>query len=254
MLIKAAELEASPLGRQAFNLNDIAVEAEQIIDGARQRRDEMLATVDAQIMGERERASEEGYKSGHEQGLAEGREAGHDEALAQAGKEFAERCEQTYNSLCAVFSEFEQVQDRIIWQAEQDTVELAIAIAEKVIKKAVPGNPAITAENIKAVVKLMVHASDVVVAVNPDDLQYLNDMVNENDGAFGKCQSITFKGDETIAPGGSRVHTEQGGIDGTVETQIERIAEQLLMTGAAARPDAVKPIPDRHDQEPTETD
>lgn len=254
MLIKAAEFEASPLGRQAFNLSDIAVEAEQIIAEAERRRDEMLSAVDAQIAAKYEKARQEGCLSGHEQGLAEGRKAGHEEALVQAGEQFTQRCEQTYESLCGILSGFEQSKDRILWQAEQDTIRLALAIAEKVINKVIAADPGIVAGNLKAVMKLVVHATDVAVTVHPDDLEYLKQMANENEGVFGKYHSITFQSEETLSPGSCCVSTEHGGIDGAIETQIQRIAAQLLMPDTTDPATVEEPTGDGDEQESSESE
>lgn len=254
MLIKAAEFEASPLGRQAFNLSDIAAEAEQIIAEAERSRDEMLSAVDAQIAAEYEKARQEGYQSGQEQGFAEGRKAGHEEALAQVREQFTQRCGQTYESLCGIISGFEQSKDRIVWQAEQDTIRLALAIAERVINKAISVDPAIVAGNLKAVMKLVVQATDVVVKVNRDDLEYLQQMANENEGVFGKYHSITFQADETLSPGSCCVGTEHGGIDGAIQTQIQRIADQLLMTDATDLAMVEEPTGDGDEQESSESE
>ena len=249
MLVKAEEFEAMTLGRQAFNLNDIAAEADQIIADAQRRRDEMLAGVDAQIAAQRDKARQEGYQSGHQQGLEEGREVGRQQAFEQASKEFAQHCGQTRRALTGILNEFDQSKQRILWQAEQTTVKLALAIAEKVVKKTAPGDPAITAESTKAVLKLISRATDVVVRVSPQDIQYLNDMVDGNETPFGKYHSVTVEPDETITPGGYRVHTAQGSIDGTIETQIQRIADELVMADCGEATDGDAPAEDQDDQD-----
>ena len=248
MLVKAEEFEANPLDRQVFNLNDIGAEADQIIADAQRRRDEMLAGVSEQIAAEREEARQEGHQTGRRQGLEEGREVGCQQAFEQAREEFAQHCEQTYRSLTGILNEFDQSKQRILWQAEQATVKLALAIAEKVIKKTVTTDPAVAAENTKAVLELISHATDVVVRVSPKDLQYLSDMAGENEGPFARCHSVTVEPDETITPGGCRVHTAQGSVDGTIETQTQRIADELVMADIGAATDGDAPVDDQDDQ------
>lgn len=248
MLLKAEEFEASPLSQQVFNLNDIAAEADQIIADAQRRSDEMLAGVSEQIAAEREKSRQEGHQTGRRQGLEEGREVGHQQAFEQAREEFAQSCENTCRSLANILSEFDQSKQRILWQAEQGTVTLALAIAEKVIKKTVASDRAVVVENTKAVLELISHATNVVVRANPKDLQYLNDMAGEDKGPLARYHSVAVEPDETISPGGCRVHTAQGSIDGTIETQIERIANELVMADIGAATDGDAPADDQDDQ------
>lgn len=236
MLIKAQEFDAKPMGRQVFNLTDIAVEAEEIIRQAAHRRDEMIASGEAEIAAERARAQGDGFEVGKEQGLEEGRRAGRDEAFKEAKQEFAEQCRETQQALIGVLGEFDRSRERVLWEAEQSTVQLAVAIAEKIVMKAIECDSAMVAENVKAALKLAAQGSDVVIKVNQQDLEYLNEMSGGSGEALGKYGSINIESDDEISPGGCRVCTEQGAIDGTIETQIRRISEQLVM-GEATTPD-----------------
>ena len=111
-----------------------------------------------------------------------------------------------------------------------------MAIAEKIVMKAIECDSAMVAENVKAALKLAAQGSDVVIKVNQQDLEYLNEMSGGSGEALGKYGSINIESDDEISPGGCRVCTEQGAIDGTIETQIRRISEQLVM-GEATTPD-----------------
>ena len=68
MLLKAAEFSKDKARHRAFNLNDIAAEAEAIIKAAQVEREEGLAQ--AQREGEqiRQQAQEQGYQMGYKSG------------------------------------------------------------------------------------------------------------------------------------------------------------------------------------------
>lgn len=233
MLLKSAEFEQKDTTKKVFNLSDIAEEAREIIAAARRHAEGLKKQTETKCKQQLEQARREGNSKGWEEGFARGREEGMQQALEEARDNFARESAETLGTLQKISSAFDQVKQSLLWRAEQDTVALALAVAEKVIHQTVTQKEKlneITAANVKETMELVTRNTNVVVKVNPETLEYLETMASKNKQELSQYQSIRWEADESITPGGCVVSTDNGKVDGQIGTQISRISEQLLAT------------------------
>ena len=229
-LLKALEFSESSVKTEAFNLNDIAAEGRAIIGAAKKERERILAETQREIELAFQKGREDGHSAGYEKGLTEGRQCGHEEALKKAQEDFAQKSSDTLDSLRGVLGQFDQAKHDLLWQAEQGTVALAISIAEKVIKQSALINREIATENLKAALDFVSKTTNVISKVNEKDFEHLEMMAGKKDSVLGQYSHIKFEVNNEVEPGGCVLCTEHGQIDGQLDTQIERIANELLMT------------------------
>jgi len=108
-------------------------------------------------------------------------------------------------------------------------VELALAIAEKVIGKAIEDDPQITAAILERAKQEVVDARQMRVWLHPLDFKILTelrpDLIKMGDE---RGRSIEVLPSEEISRGGCRLETESGLVDATVPTQLDEIRRQLL--------------------------
>lgn len=230
-VIKAIEMSNSTLKQERFNLNDIAAEGKRIVEDAKLKCHQMLTDAKEKIRNDRAEAKEAGHKEGYDVGFAEGQRLGHAESLEQARVDFAQQAKETIETLSNSLGEFDRVKHELLWKAEQGVVSLAIAIAEKVIKKASSADEGITVKNVKAALELINKITDVSIHVNSRDLDALKRLADSHDKTLGQFTSISIESDESIEPGGCRVFTANGEIDAQLETQVQLIADELVMAG-----------------------
>lgn len=76
--------------------------------------------------------------------------------------------------------------------------------------------------------KLTGSASDVVVRVHPEERESLELVAGQIIEQFGQSKHVRLVADESVDRGGCVVQTEAGQVDGRIETQVSRIAEELL--------------------------
>ncbi len=229
-LVKALDFEKKGDKHEIFNLGDIAEEARLIIAAALRQKEDILAQVQSEVQQRLETARQEGRAQGLEEGLTQGREQGRQEALTEARQQFTQESQKTIAALGDMLQAFQAHKDAILWQAEQDTLSLAIAIARKVIKQAVPGNADIVQANVREALDLVGSQTNVTIRINPMELDHFEQLAGKSDRVFGQFTSVTFEPTPEIEPGGCRVITEHGLIDGQIDTHIERIAAELLMS------------------------
>jgi len=233
LLLKSAEFEQKDTTKKVFNLSDIAEEAREIIAAARRHGESLRKQTEAECKEQLEQARREGNSKGREEGFAQGREEGMQQALEEARGNFARESAETLGTLQQIITVFDQVKQSLLWRAEQDTVVLSLAIAEKVIHQRVSQKEKlqeITAANVKETLELVTRNTNVIIKVNPETLEYLEAMASKNKQELSQYQSIRWEADESITPGGCVMSTNNGKVDGQIETQINRISEQLLST------------------------
>jgi flagellar assembly protein FliH len=221
-----------------FNLADVRVEADHMLQLARdeaerikaQARDELhQAGEQAEVL--RRNAHKEGFQQGYTEGLESGKKQGSEQAYAQtfeeAKKEFADQNRGVLDSLSALFTTFETERDHIIAQAQQELLALALTVAARVTHHQLTIDDQIVLENIKAAVSLVSSRSSVIVKINPTDLKRFELMDAEKAQKLLNVRHVEVIGDETVDIGGCVVQTENGSIDAQVSNQLETIIRQL---------------------------
>ncbi len=226
-----------------FNLTDVEAEASRIRQQAIAEADQLKAQADefmrqtqmkAKIL--LEDAQKEGFQKGYTEGFEEGKKQGTEQAYLDAGeqakKEFAEQSKQIRNLLTTVFGSFDSERDQFIAQAQQELLTLALAIAVRITHRQVELDPQIVLENVKSAINLVSSRSEVVLKLNPADLERFKSLDNGNSEQLFNSRHVKIIADETVASGGCIVKTENCTIDAQIKTQIDNIIRQLAPASA----------------------
>jgi len=214
---------------RTFSLGDIAVEAKAILEQARRQAERMLADAAAECQRLGEQARQAGYQAGLAAGAEEGRDLGRQDAtrkfeqqLARAGRALAEAAEQ----LAARKA-------RMLAEARQDLVRLALAVAEKVLRRELAADPDACARAVEAAVELAGRASRLTIRVNPADLELVRSVAPQLVARLAGQAEVQVVADEQVENGGCRLAAfretgQPSEIDATIRTQLDRLAAELL--------------------------
>lgn len=239
-VIKADQLSGKGLpAPRPFNLNDIQAEAARLVSQARQEAQAILADARRQAVGLHEEARAAGRREGYAAGLEEGRAAGRQEALREAGQTFARTQGHLVQAMQAAIGEFEANKAALLLAARTEVLELAVAIARRVLKRAceLPGVVGASAiQQAADVLELIGPRTDVVIRVNPADLEAMECFCAGLARDVQEKRHVRLTADDTVAPGGCLVTTPEGRVDASIETQLDRIAELLLGRGRRENP------------------
>ena len=196
-----------PVELEAIDL--LALAPVYLLLAAQEKADELIAQAQAAAAEIREQA--------RSQGEEEGREAAKRDllpsliAFADAGQSLI------------VF------EARMISEYGQRLVELALAIAEKIIGQAISADEQIVASVLERAKTEAVHAKHIRIWLHPDDWKLLDETRPELlNGGIPGGRTIEVVGSLEISRGGCRLETEMGIIDATIPTQIEEVRRQLL--------------------------
>jgi flagellar biosynthesis/type III secretory pathway protein FliH len=155
----------------------------------------------------------------HEEGLAEG--------LAEAG----ERIGSALAALADAEAGVRARADEFLRAAERSAVELAIAIAEKIVGGTVQARPETVLDIVGGALLRTAARHRLVIEVNPDDLELVSGSADGLAARLGGVQRLDVVADRRIERGGCIVVTEEGEIDARIGAQLDRVAELLAEAG-----------------------
>ncbi|MCY2955393.1 MAG: FliH/SctL family protein [Planctomycetota bacterium] len=224
-LIKSANM---PAAVSPFSMKDVERQAVALLGQARREAERFLAA--AQAAGEelKSQARTAGYVQGQEEGLTAGRKEGF-----SAGREqgLEERRAELNGLVGALTEAAEQVNaSRLELEAAalNDVLRLAVAIAERVTKRLGVLDAQAAVANVAEAMKLVGHESDVRIAIHPSQKAALAEALPRLRRDWPKMEHVELIEDGALAPGGCRVFTAHGQVDGDLDEQLRRIVGDLL--------------------------
>lgn len=228
-LIRKAAADAAASNAVRLDLGDLeyhaaevraraAADAERIIAEAQAERERLIA--DATETGRTA-----GHAEGHKKGHAEGTKAGTDKAYAEAKAELAALSQAWREQLDALHAS----REGLILAAKTDLVRMAIDIAGRVTQRTVETDPSVAAAQAEAAARLIATRTAVVIDVCPDDRESVERALPELVRTVAAIDSAEIAESPALSRGSVIIRTAGGGeIDATLETQLARIAADLV--------------------------
>lgn len=191
---------------------------EQIIDRAKVEAARIIKEAENQAKTKLEEtkrlAEDEGRRVGQEAGYEEGRE---------------ERM-QVLKKIEGILNSAKERHDEILKSAELEIVDLAVLVAEKIIRQEVKGDRGVVVATVKDALKRLMGKEEITIRINMEDLEIVKAHKDEFLSQTKGLRMITFKEDSSIERGGCRIETDFGSVDATISTQLEEIRDGLLQT------------------------
>lgn len=193
----------APGSRKVINAEvvEASQEAKRIVEDARRMAESI-----------KEEANREKHRI-----FAEAKEKGHEAGLAEMTTEIAKAKLQAGELLKA---------------AEQDIVDLALKVAEKIIGRDLERDPAVVVDICATAIENVRNAKQLVLRVNPRDGATLRENRKALMEMVGRLVDISFKDDSDVAQGGCIIQTEFGTVDAQLDTQFLMLKNVLLSDSA----------------------
>ncbi|HEV3047673.1 MAG TPA: FliH/SctL family protein [Solirubrobacteraceae bacterium] len=180
----------------------------------------MLAKAGAEAEEIRARARAEGYEAG----LAAGREDGAGEIAAATA------------ALAASVRGVQALHDELAAALETDALELALALAGKILAGATQARPELIVEVVQGALRRIVDRRRITVLVNPADLEHVRTAISQITSQGSGVEQCEVLSEERVPAGGALVRTAEGEVDASVRTQLERAREVAGMALGASEP------------------
>ncbi len=213
--LAAADERSQETAPQLVSNDEMAAEgeaevtAEALVSQTQLQVAEMLSAARLENAHMREQAYEEGRRAG----MQAGREEALRQAQAAAGEQIS-RLAQVADSLIAERS-------RVLADTQGEVVELALAIARKVIGDAAASDPDAILQMVAQAVEVLGRPTSYQVHVNPEDAQRIEAHLS----AAESNRAWTIVPDERVAPGGCTVSHGVSLVDARPETQLALIEQ-----------------------------
>jgi flagellar assembly protein FliH len=175
-------------------------ESDLLVQEARERASQL-------IEDEKMRGYQEGYQSGRE----------------DARKEYASILSQARDVVRQAYDE----RKNIIQQSESLIVELAISIAEKIIRKKWEEDRSYVLSIVKEACDYIQNAKRVEIRVHPEDYPLVKQEQDQiNQSCLHTSEWIVIP-DLHVQAGGCVIHTEKGTVDARLDTQLNELKNAL---------------------------
>lgn len=224
-VMKNAEREAEELKQQI--VQDAEEMAENILEQARKKANQLTEDAKQQIAAwweENRNKDKEAFEEAANQGFQQGLEEGKLEAEKQVKEQYEADLKQAKSILLIA----QEQKETIIQQAEPFLVELATAIAEKIIGKQLTLESGWMTELAKTVLARRKEQGTITLCVSPTYYTQMLDAREELLRAVDSQAELTIVPDSTVQDHGCVVRSSYGSIDARIDTQLAEIKSALL--------------------------
>ncbi|NLW85688.1 MAG: hypothetical protein GXY38_02320 [Planctomycetes bacterium] len=219
-----------------LELADVAAEARDIISRARSAAQKIVNDAQEQARQIQQLAADDarsaGFAKGREEGFAQGLAAGRKEIEAELKTQSVELTQLAGR----ILGELAGAREELLREASGELLNLAIDIARKVVGTVAIRDISAARANLAKALELADPAGQVVVRVNPRQLEQLSLRLDGLTESLCVRGTVKLVADERIAPGGVKLGTRQGEIDATIDTQIRNVVEALVGPGFGPLP------------------
>jgi len=224
-IIKSSNMPTSVI---PFSMRDIEQYARSLIVKSREQAEALLAGAQEEANAIKQAAHADGYSEGREAGLVAGTEEGHKAGHAQALSENKASLTNVVKSLTTAMKEINDHRRRLETEALTEVVTLATAIARRVTKRQGLLDADVLQSNIAEILKMVVHANDLRIAVHPSQRATLLTELPRLQLTWPVLAHAELIDDVTLAPGGCKVFTRGGLVNADLDLQLDRVIDELL--------------------------
>lgn len=208
-----------PSGRDvrgvAYNLADIESQTDSHLKQVRQEAAGIIQAAKEEAERIRQQAEESG------------RQAARDAAEKLLDEKVGQRMATLTPALQQVIRSMEDAKQQWLQHWDSAAIELASAIAGRLVRGELRRRPEISLEWMREALDLAAGSGDTTLRLHPDDQSTLSTQVEQLRGLFAPISEVRVVADATLSPGGCRVETQFGSVDQQLETQLERIRQEL---------------------------
>jgi len=229
-IIARQQVEQTVPSPVALNLCDLEQMARREIEQAKAKAREILTAALAKAREVEQVAAARGAKAGYDAGFAKGRQEGQDQALKEETERLSENTASVREALIEVLKEIEAQRNDLLAEARQDLLLLAVAIAERICRLQLSINSDHVPPLLEEVIEHAGAGSRLVLRVHPDDAAAAEQFLGQLHAALvgGDGTPIRLAADQKVSRGGCIAERTSGRIDAQLETQIARVARELI--------------------------
>lgn len=214
--------------QSAFNFEDIRETASRELSAAREEAARIRAAAEVAATALREEARRQGYDEGFRGGVTEAERQVAERVQVQARAIAEAELRTALPAVNAAVVQLQLERDRWLSWWEEAAVRLAAEMAGRLIRSELSLRPELMRDRVAELLELAAGQPRLTLRLHPDDLSRLQAVTDDLIGNLSAAGETTLVSDPQVTPGGCVIESTHGRIDGQVETQLARMAEELL--------------------------
>ena len=227
---------------EAFQFTDLQQKADAYLANVRQKAQKIQQKTQSDLEAWREKAisdvkqETESLRKDAQTEYDQAPNKGYNDGLADAQansestlkKHLDERLDRAFPAIDAALDQLE-VQSRQ-WTAQWEAagIQLALAIAEKILRSQIKLNPKKILPALREALELTVKAQKIRIRLAKEDYKVLLPDVKALTERFQRAGQTEIVPDDSLQSGDCLVETPMGEIDMIIRSQLDRIAEELI--------------------------
>ncbi len=164
-----------------------------------------------------------------EQIRQENSQKGYEEGISKAEQEIDGSIRNARQESQQIIAQAGKTKMQILKAAESDMMRLVMAIARKVIGGEMETNPQVIINVIDQALTYLDQTENISVHINPREVLQVLDAVNTSQFTDKNNKVVDFEvqADKRVSAGGCIIEGEEGQIDATIETRMNRIEKSI---------------------------
>ena len=218
-IIKRGTANETPAGKAvrpiAFSFEEMAGRADEYLESVRREA--------AKIVQQAHQEAEEVRRKAESAGRATA-----ESAIEQLLEERVVKQIATLRpALEKVAHQISDARGRWLGEWEASAVHLAARMAERILRRELTHEPAAPLALVRESLELASGSANITIHLAPDDCKYLTSASEEIVESLKTLAPARIVADSSVSPGGCIVKTEYGEIDQRIESQLERLTQEL---------------------------
>lgn len=221
-------------GRVAFNFEDLRQKGEEYLAQARAEAEALVSAARQEAAALRDQARREGRETGRAEGLQAAQVTIEQQVAQRAEQLSSQRLRTALPALELAARGLRAQRDDWLVRWETTAIELAVAIAGKVVRGVIQAEPERVRSMLRDVLQLAAGQSQVAISLSPQDVEQLGADAAEVVRSTSGCADARLVADPHLGPGDCRIVTQHGEIDARIDTMLDRMTAELLGQPPAA--------------------
>ncbi|QDU88232.1 flagellar assembly protein H [Pirellulimonas nuda] len=200
----------------SFDFEDISQSREKYLESVRAEAAKIIKEAHAEAAQVRQQAEHAGRESAEQSA---------DQLLGERVREHVDALKPTLDALVEAVA-----QERAAWVGhwERSIVALAAQIAGRLVRSELTRRPELSLAWLREALEVATGAEGIRVRVNDADYARYGPSMEQITASVARIAPGQVVPDPAVSPGGCVIETEFGAIDAQLESQLDRITEELL--------------------------
>lgn len=213
-----------------IDLEAVRRDAEVIIAKAQDTAAQCLVegeTKAAELQASAQQAYEEAFAKGQEAGREQGYQEGYQQGEQTALDDMQATKQEALDKAQRLIKTSEQEVAQMFMDAEQQIVEIALAVAKKILAREIEDNPTTILPIVKEALSKVSDQNQILIRVNAEDYEMVLMAKRDLQLMVGRDNAINVTADHTVTAGGCIIETALGTVDARIDTKLELVQKAI---------------------------